>query len=187
MNRMLLFFIASPLFASGCGTYNDVTFIRPQTENGWNKSWWGKPSREYKCNGGTLTVDPSLVRSRKVAQAFFLIPLPGTAKNEIKPDLNEPLRIYMSFGPNFDIESCVGDLVWIRKMDTEDGIFSSKVQNSYYIKTRGLHFCTYEFPPTEIVGNEFYLHFSSNVIGCNINPLHFLREDSTTYIPGFLP
>lgn len=181
-----LFLVAGAGFLIACGTYNQVIYMLPQADDRWVQPTGGDLARQYDCHGRPIIMRHSVISSRKAARAFFWVPVPGTASEDVAPSIQDPLRIKISFGLGSEANSCEKDLIWIRGLTATKNVFPSGVaQESHSVRTG--HFCTYQFVPMDQIGDEFSLYFSNRLYGCEVPPLRFRRYDGTVYVPAFLP
>lgn len=188
MTRWLFTTCVLSAIVSACGTYVIAGYMYPEAGGGWEKPGIGVTDRKYSCSaGGLVIVKPVLFRARRVAQSLLGIPVPGTSSKESQPDAFEPIRITLSFGPNFDVNTCGERRVWIHRPKEGDQIYPSTVTDDAHNRTRGLHFCSYTFVPMNQIGGDFYLHFPTNMLDCQIKPLRFSRYEGRSYLPGSTP
>ena len=182
MNRIQLISITFCfVFLGGCGTYNKVVYMQPQAERGWSDVYDAEQSYEYRCSNRYISINPVLVQSRILNQKILFIPLPNTSEQEYEVDISEPIEIPVYYYPYLDSNSCDLSHVSIRSSLIKGELNPIKVFKITGRKNPENIYCRYTFVPIEEIGDDFYLHISSKILNCPIEPLLFRRKDGTKH------
>jgi hypothetical protein len=119
-----------------------------------------------------------LVQARVVAFAIFGIPVPGTGEDEYDPKLEEPIRVYLRIGPAVEMAQCDPKFISIRQPGSSIEVTPARVAMERHNQKRGVHYCGFDFVPLKEIGDEFDIHISRELLGCDVAPLRLKRDES---------
>ena len=172
------------LLFSACGVHRKLDCYTPQPTSGWDKI--GSHYFHLTCGVGEITIYPIVLNTRETAQGCCWIQIPFEKEKVID---NEPyFYIKIKYKPR--ITTCSTSFISLQDKSTGKQIKPERVKTHTYNDD---HFpqqqtdCMFSFNLRKDVSATYELHISEELLGCRIEPITYIFEETMMYIPALMP
>ena len=148
----------------GCATAETRHSYTPQKVTSWKNL--GNRIYQFECNGGDIEVSPIVLRTTAV-------------REQEKPWL------FVRFHVPKRIESCDLSFVTLENKISGERVtpISAKPNAFNNNQTVPIYNCYYSFDINEDKASQYILHISDNVLGCVVDPIPYVYEEYTEWVP----